>query len=84
MEYGAEEPEKGEAAEAKKTTLVQKAGQKIAGTADGDYEKFRFGGYGEMVAAVKDYGINRFYGGSTGSGRDHRNTISIPPFCAGF
>ena len=26
-----------------------------------DYEKFRFGGYGEMVASFKDYGINRFY-----------------------
>ena len=26
------------------------------------YDKFRFGGYGEMVANFKDYGINRFYG----------------------
>ena len=26
-----------------------------------DYTKFRFGGYGEMVANFKDYGINRFY-----------------------
>ena len=25
-----------------------------------DYTKFRFGGYGEMVANFKDYGINRF------------------------
>ena len=31
-------------------------------SADEDYQKFRFGGYGEMVAAFKDYGINRFYG----------------------
>ena len=25
-----------------------------------DYTKFRYGGYGEMVANIKDYGINRF------------------------
>ena len=24
------------------------------------YSRFRFGGYGEMVASFKDYGINRF------------------------
>lgn len=29
-----------------------------------EYTKFRFGGYGEMVANFKDYGINRFYGGT--------------------
>lgn len=29
-----------------------------------EYTKFRFGGYGEMVANFKDYGINRFYGGN--------------------
>ena len=29
-------------------------------SADDDYQKLRFGGYGEMVAAFKDYGINRF------------------------
>ena len=27
-----------------------------------DYEKFRFGGYGEMVASFMDYGKNRFFG----------------------
>ena len=25
-----------------------------------EYTKFRFGGYGEIVAKFKDYGINRF------------------------
>ena len=25
------------------------------------YEKFRVGGYGEMVANFKDYGINRYW-----------------------
>lgn len=32
-----------------------------------EYTKFRFGGYGEMVANFKDYGINRFYGGNDGN-----------------
>lgn len=49
-------------------------------SADDDYQKLRFGGYGEMVAAFKDYGINRFRGSSTGNKKDHRNTIAIPRF----
>lgn len=48
-----------------------------------DY-KFRFGGYGEMVAAFKNYGINRFYGSSEGNTKTHRNTISIPRFVLAF
>lgn len=48
--------------------------------ADDDFQKLRFGGYGEMVASFKDYGINRFRGSSTGNKKDHRNTISIPRF----
>ena len=44
------------------------------------YERFRVGGYGEVVAAFKDYGTNRFYGSSEGNLRTHRNTISIPRF----
>ncbi len=44
------------------------------------YRQFRLGGYGESVAAFKDYGINRFYGGANGSAREHRATISIPRF----
>ena len=42
------------------------------------YDRYRIGGYGEMVAAFKDYGTNRFYGGSEGNTRLHRNTIAIP------
>ena len=49
-------------------------------SADDDYQKLRFGGYGEMVAAFKDYGINRFRGSSAGNKKDHRNTIAIPRF----
>lgn len=44
------------------------------------FHQFRLGGYGEAVAAFKDYGINRFYGGADGNPRTHRNTISIPRF----
>ena len=44
------------------------------------FEKFRLGGYGEMVAAFKDYGINRFNGTSDGNSRMNRATISIPRF----
>lgn len=43
-----------------------------------NYDKFRFGGYGEMVAKFMNYGTNRFYGGTDNS--DHRNTVSIPRF----
>ncbi len=49
-------------------------------SSDDDYKKFRFGGYGEMVASFKDYGINRYKGSSDGNSRTHRNTISIPRF----
>lgn len=44
------------------------------------YNKFRMGGYGEMLAQFKNYGINRFYGGSTGNTETNRNTVSIPRF----
>ena len=46
----------------------------------GGWSKFRIGGYGEMVAAFKNYGSNRFYGGAEGNAKEHRNTISIPRF----
>ncbi len=46
---------------------------------DGEsYERFRIGGYGEMTAAWKDYGYNRFT--SSGSQKKPRATISIPRF----
>lgn len=53
-------------------------------TSSDDYDKFRFGGYGEMVASFKDYKNNRFYGNSEGNPKDHRNTISIPRFVLAF
>lgn len=48
------------------------------------YDKFRVGGYGEMVAAFKDYGINRFNGTSDGNTKKHRSSISIPRFVLAF
>ncbi len=48
------------------------------------YDKFRVGGYGEMAANFKDYGINRYWGGETGNARTHRNTVSIPRFVLAF
>lgn len=46
----------------------------------GGWNKYRIGGYGEMVAAFKNYGTNRFYGHPEGNPKEHRNTISIPRF----
>lgn len=47
---------------------------------DDDYQKYRIGGYGEMVANFKNYGTTRFNGTTTGSSYERRNTISIPRF----
>ena len=44
------------------------------------YNKFRIGGYGEMVAKFKDYGTNRYYGHPEGNVKENRNTVSIPRF----
>lgn len=48
------------------------------------YDKFRLGGYGEMLANFMDYGINRYRGTQDGNTRDHRNEISIPRFILAF
>lgn len=47
------------------------------------YRRFRVGGYGEMVANFKNYGINRFNGTDEGNSPAHRNTISIPRMVLG-
>ena len=57
----------------------------VAAQADtAGYNRFRFGGYGEMNAAFKDYGINRFSGTTSGNARTHRATISLPRFVVAF
>ena len=76
----AAEPEKvTSAAESTEISTDKEKKEKVANDGD-NYKKFRFGGYGEMVASFKDYGINRFYGAPEGNPDKHRNTISIPRF----
>lgn len=48
------------------------------------FDTYRIGGYGEMVAAWKDYGINRFTGVQYGNARKDRATIAIPRFVVAF
>ncbi len=48
------------------------------------FSRFRVGGYGEMLANFKDYGINRYYGSTEGNADARRNTISIPRFVLAF
>lgn len=47
---------------------------------DDQFQRFRVGGYGEAVAAFKDYGKNRFFGGLQGNSKERRATIAIPRF----
>lgn len=44
------------------------------------YDKWRLGSYGEMLAAFKDYGLNRFYGNSKGNTKKNHSEVSIPRF----
>lgn len=46
---------------------------------DTAYQRFRIGSYGEVLTQFKNYGTNRYYGGS-GSTRQHHANISIPRF----
>ena len=75
------EPEKVISVEEQTETTVKKEKKEQVAN-DDDYKKFRFGGYGEMVAKFMNYGTNRFYGGVDNS--DHRNTIAIPRFVLAF
>lgn len=45
-----------------------------------NFEKFRVGGYGEMVASFMGYGTSRFNGTTTGNTYERRNAIAIPRF----
>lgn len=42
------------------------------------FQRFRLGGYGEMVMQRRNYGINRFNGTANGNSQMNRSTISIP------
>ncbi len=62
------------------STAVEKSAEIYAN----GYNKFRFGGYGEILANFMDYGNNRFTGKGTGNTKDHRNSVSIPRFVLAF
>lgn len=47
---------------------------------DTAFSKYRIGGYGEMLARFKDYGLNRFAGTAQGNTKIKHNEISIPRF----
>ena len=44
------------------------------------YDRWRLGGYGEMVAAFKDYKTDRMRNAAFGATHENRNTIAIPRF----
>ena len=68
-----------QAAESDEGKLTDRKEGQLKEVSDTDgYEKFRFGGYGEMLARFMNYGTNRFYGGTDNNG--HRNSVSIPRF----
>ena len=52
------EPDEASAKSETAESMLKK--EKTSTSDDDSYKKFRFGGYGEMVASFKDYGINRF------------------------
>ena len=75
------EPSEGtERTETTKTTETTSAAERSAAIYADGYDRFRFGGYGEILVNFMDYGINRYSGTSSGNTRDHRNEISIPRF----
>ena len=54
-----------------------------AAQVDTAFNKFRFGGYGEMLASWQNYGLNR-WGGTKGSTEVNHAEISIPRFVLAF
>lgn len=80
---GQEEPTEMATAASSSDDVCEKRPHKCApakAQTQNDFESFRLGGYGEAVAAFKDYGINRFYGSPEGNPRTSRSTIAIPRF----
>lgn len=61
------------AQEQEETTTGKSAVEQSADIYAAGYNKFRFGGYGEILANFMDYGINRFRGTDNGS----KKTIAI-------
>ena len=55
-------------------------GQSAWAQVDTTFEKIRLGGYGEMLASWKDYGLNRWSGSTQGNAKVNHAHISIPRF----
>ena len=53
--------------------------QSVTSEYNGDW-RFRFGGYGEMYASWKDYGLNRWSGSTVGNSKKNHAEIAIPRF----
>ena len=68
----------------KPATDTTKKSSEIKKSHNDDFESFRFGSYGEMLAKFMDYGINRFYGGNDGNAKTRRRSVSIPRFVLAF
>ena len=71
------------AQEQEETTTEKSAVEQSADIYAAGYNKFRFGGYGEILANFMDYGINRFRGTDNGSKKDQmcirdRSPIGLP------
>ncbi|MBQ5453199.1 MAG: hypothetical protein IIT56_09425, partial [Bacteroidales bacterium] len=47
---------------------------------DTTFKKFRFGGYGEMLASWQNYGLNRWSGSTNGNSEINHAQISLPRF----
>ena len=59
------------AQEQEETTTGKSAVEQSADIYASGYNKFRFGGYGEILANFMDYGINRFRGFSARNSSNH-------------
>lgn len=53
--------------------------QSITSEYNGDW-RFRLGGYGEMYACWKDYGLNRWNGSTVGNSKKNHAEVAIPRF----
>ena len=66
------------AQEQEETTTEKSAVEQSADIYAAGYNKFRFGGYGEILANFMDYGINRFRGTETIAIRSPYPVLSWP------
>lgn len=64
------------------TLSAQQKTEEKSSNPTSDFNKFRFGGYGEMAASYMDYGFNRFT--PQGANKMNRGSISIPRFVLAF